>query len=91
MPDLDVAERFYTTFGLNAEGKNGLLLLRSPGRSNDEIVVSTASQKKIHHLSFFIEPGSEHAFGENLRAAELEVSDKAPAGGGRTGLWFRNP
>ena len=91
VPDLDVAERFYTTFGLSAERKDGLLLLRSPGRPNDEIVVSTAAQKKMHHLSFFIEPGSEHAFGEKLRAAGLEVSDKAPAGGGRTGLWFRDP
>ena len=64
VPDLDVAERFYTTFGLAAERRDGLLLLRSPGRPNDEIVVSTGAQKKMHHLSFFFVPGHENAFGE---------------------------
>ena len=43
----------------------------------------------MHHLSFFIDPGSEHVLGQKPRAAGLEVSDKPPAGRGSSDLWFR--
>ncbi len=91
VPDLDVAERFYTTFGLNAARDDGALVLRSPGRSSDEIVIARGAQKRLQHLSFCIAPESVSAFADKLHKAGLKVQETAPAGMARAGLWFQDP
>ena len=91
VPSLDEARRFYETFGLEASERGGALLMRSPGRSNDELVLSPAGQKRLHHVSFHIDPLQREAFIEWLERAGLAVSETAPAGGHRDGLWFQDP
>lgn len=91
VPDVEVAEKFYTTFGLAAERRGEALHLRSPGRSNDEAIIVRGPAKRMHHLSFVIERGSESAFADKLHSSGLTVSESAPAGGMRGGLWFQDP
>ncbi|HLI11106.1 MAG TPA: VOC family protein [Alphaproteobacteria bacterium] len=91
VPDPEVARKFYETFGLATERRGDAVLFRSPGRSNDEIVIVPGRQKRLHHLSFFIAPESAEAFAEKLQNAGFAVRDAPPAGGLRTGLWFQDP
>lgn len=91
VPDLEVARRFYTAFGLSGSDKGDALTLRCPGRSNDEIVVIKGMQKRMHHLSFFIAPESVSAFADKLARAGLKVVENSPLSSLRAGLWFQDP
>ncbi len=90
VPDLDVAEKFYSAFGLAAARDGDRLHLRSPGRPRDEAVISKGAAKRLHHLSFVIRPEDEAAFADKLKRAG-HAPAAAPAGGGRPGLWFQDP
>lgn len=90
-PDLDTARHFYTTFGLDATQDADALRLRSPGRAHDEITVFRGAVKRLHHLSFFIDPDAKIAFAERLAAAGLESSEALPRAGAPAGLWFQEP
>lgn len=90
VPDLEVGKQFYTTFGLNARESGDSLRIRSPGRQNDEIILSTAAHKRLHHVSFYVPPDSLGTFADHLRKWDLDPTDKAPHGFERDGLWFRD-
>ncbi|MCY1263455.1 3,4-dihydroxyphenylacetate 2,3-dioxygenase [compost metagenome] len=92
VPDLAAAKAFYQTFGLEAaEELPGTLRMRSPGRTNDELVLAAATGKRLHHVSFYFDPLQREAFIEKLGRAGLAVQEQAPPGGCRDGLWFRDP
>jgi catechol 2,3-dioxygenase-like lactoylglutathione lyase family enzyme len=91
VPDLAKALHFYGSFGLEIQQAGDAMLLRSPGRKNDEIVISRGATKRLNHLSFYFDPADREAFRATLSAAGLAVTDVAPAGGYRGGLWFRDP
>jgi len=90
VPEVEVAERFYTAFGLVAARRGPALGLGSPGARSDEILVLPGARKRLHHLSFTIRPGDEPAFAEKLEDAGLRLAD-APDGATRPGLWFQDP
>jgi len=88
VPELRVAEKFYGSFGLNAEKRGAGIGFRSTGGTSDEILVLPgAPQKRMHHLSFFIRPEDEARFAEKLKAKGFKTSS-APE---RPGLWFQDP
>jgi catechol-2,3-dioxygenase len=88
VPEMRVAEKFYGTFGLQAEARRSGIGFRSPGRTHDEILVLPgAPQKRMHHLSFLIRPGDEARFADHLKAKGFRTSS-APE---RPGLWFQDP
>ena len=91
VPELAVAQRFYETFGLQVQQAGAALLVRCPGRSDAEIVLTTGNRKRMHHLSFFISPAAKDAFAAKLRGAGLAMTETAPVGGIRGGLWFQDP
>ncbi|CAM5187908.1 hypothetical protein CDEF62S_02648 [Castellaniella defragrans] len=91
VPDLQVAQKFYTTFGLEASARGEALIVRSPGRLNEEIVLVQGPHKRLHHVSFSVAPGALGGLVDRLRQAGLEVQDRVPAGGVRPGAWFRDP
>jgi catechol-2,3-dioxygenase len=91
VPGVDVARQFYATFGLEAREQGDALLLKSPGRVNDEIVVVEGRRKRLHHVSFHVPPGTLGAFADRLRRMGLDPREAAPAGGVRQGLWFQDP
>src|ERR1700732_1409497 len=91
VPDLAKARHFYGSFGLEIRDAGDGMLLRSPGRENDEVVISRGATKRLNHLSFYFDPADREAFRATLSAAGLAVTDVAPDGGHRDGLWFRDP
>lgn len=91
VPDLDVAERFYTTFGLAARREAGRLGLRCPGRAQDEITVVAGPDKRMLFVSFFVPPGSEGTFADRVTAAGLSIQTPPAAWGLARGLSFQDP
>jgi catechol-2,3-dioxygenase len=88
VPDVSVAEAFYSSFGLQSERRGVGLGFRSARASRDEILVLPgAPAKRLHHLAFLIWPGDEEAFAGKLRRAGFDPKT-APE---RPGLWFEDP
>jgi len=90
VPDIDIARRFYTTFGLAAEQVGSALHLRAAHAGPADLVVVEGPQKRLHHLSFSVNESDLTAFEERLRS--LSYTPKAPPFGViREGLWFQDP
>jgi catechol-2,3-dioxygenase len=88
VPELRVAEKFYSTFGLQPHQRGSALGFRSTGGASDEILVLPgAAKKRMHHVSFFIRPEDETRFADKLRSKGLETSRNEQ----RPGLWFQDP
>ena len=88
VPEVRVAEKFYSVFGLQPEKRGAGIGFRSTGGASDEILVLPgAPQKRMHHLSFFIRSGDEQPFADKLQKIGMKVSTKAE----RPGLWFQDP
>jgi catechol-2,3-dioxygenase len=91
VPEVEVAERFYTAFGLAATHEGGALQLRSLEAGPAEMVVlKGGSQKRLHHLSFGILAKDLPAFGEHLKKMGTPAVTP-PFGEVRDGLWFQDP
>lgn len=94
VPDVSVAEAFYTAFGLTAEQNGSLLELSSKGTIANggppELVILKGEHKRLHHLSFAIRPEDVDAFAKHLTEIGTPPADP-PFGKIRDGLWFRDP
>jgi len=91
VPDLSVAERFYSTFGLSAARSGDLLELRSSGGAGPDIaVVQGGAQKRMHHLSFAVLEPDIPRFFDHLTKLGLSPATP-PFGYIRPGLWFQDP
>src|SRR5438552_16335038 len=90
VPSLEAGRRFYAAFGLHPIERGGSLVLRCPGRDQDQIVLWEGPKRRTRYLSFGTdEPGL--AKGKAMLQADgvklLDPpEDEAPAG-----LWFRDP
>lgn len=91
VPDLDVARRFYATFGLDCTQSGQTVCLRSPGRIHDEITICPGREKRLCHLSFFIDPGTQEAFADRLAKEGIAVRDRPPWPDAAPGPWFQEP
>ena len=91
VPDISVAKKFYTSFGLTARNHGAALGLQSSHGSGDEIVIMPGSAaKKMHHVSFIIAPGDIDSFNDKLHKLGFHTQS-APDGAPREGLWFQDP
>lgn len=90
VPDVGLADQFYSAFGLAAQTADGVLQLHSRQKGPPEMVVLQGAQKRLHHLSFAVLPQDLARFGEHLKA--LGTAPVAPPFGAvREGLWFQDP
>jgi catechol 2,3-dioxygenase-like lactoylglutathione lyase family enzyme len=90
VPDLGVAEGFLQDFGLETAEKNGSLLAQCPGRGQEQVRLVEAGQKRLHHVSFTLRPGTLDAVRESLEQAATSVIEPPP-GATEDGLWIRDP
>lgn len=90
VPNVDVAEKFYTLFGLTGALAGGGLELRTVQQGPPELIVRKGTQKRLHHLSFAIRPQDVAPFHDHLKA--MGVIPVTPLFGAiRDGLWFQDP
>jgi catechol 2,3-dioxygenase-like lactoylglutathione lyase family enzyme len=90
VPDVSVAEKFYTSFGLAADPLGEALQLRAAQTGPAEIVVVKGAQKRLHHLSFAINDIDVERFAEHLKTRGVATATP-PFGALRDGLWFQDP
>jgi catechol 2,3-dioxygenase-like lactoylglutathione lyase family enzyme len=90
VPDLAVAEGFLQDFGLETGEKDGSLVARCPGRDQEQVRLTQASAKRLHHVSFTLRPGTLDSVREALDRAGTPVIEP-PAGAAEDGLWIRDP
>jgi catechol 2,3-dioxygenase-like lactoylglutathione lyase family enzyme len=90
VPDLKLAQHFYTNFGLDVRQDGNRLLLHTEGHDHRWGSVVEGPRKQFHHLSF-------GCYAEDLAALRKRVEDNGvtildpPAGFESNGFWFRNP
>ena len=90
VPDLAVAENFFTVFGLTPEHAGDLLQMHSRQAGPAEVLVLEAPHKKLHHLSFAIREDDLERFTKHLPTMGCAVVTP-PFGAIREGLWFQDP
>ena len=91
VPELDVASRFYGSFGLGVQQSGEVLELRTTQNSSPDIViVKGGTQKRLHHLSFAVLEADMPRFFDHLtREGCAPVTPAFSAI--RPGLWFQDP
>jgi hypothetical protein len=87
VPDLGVAEKFFTAFGLEPEYEGSVLKMRSKQAAAAELLLLKAANKRLHHLSFAIRDQDLEPFAEHLAKMGLAVVTP-PFGAIRAGLWW---
>jgi catechol 2,3-dioxygenase-like lactoylglutathione lyase family enzyme len=88
VPDLAVAERFYTTFGLKVENvADGLQIRAAQGTTT---LLREAPQRRLDYMSFSIDADDLKAFQQRLEAGGIALLDP-PLAAKADGLWFRDP
>lgn len=91
VPDLQVAEDFFSAFGLRAQHQGQHLQLHSQATQPPNIVVwQGGAQKKMHHLSFAVTPADLPRFEAHLHSLGTPVACP-PFAAARAGLWFQDP
>lgn len=90
VPDLGVAQAFYSAFGLTAEANGAALNLRCQAAGPADLVALVGAQKRLHHLSFAVLPQDLPRFDEHLRAIGTPPVTP-PFGAVRDGLWLQDP
>lgn len=95
VPDLAVAEQFFSTFGLNAQTTDGALKMHSDtglktSASPEIVALKGGATKRLHHLSFAIRPEDLAGFEEHLHSMGIKTVTP-PFGQVREGLWFQDP
>lgn len=89
VPDLEVANAFYSAFGLESEPLGDVRQLRAAHHGPADIILLKGAQKKLHHLSFAIRDVDTIRFAEHLKASGVPATTP-PFGTIREGLWFQD-
>ncbi len=90
VPDANVAEDFYTNFGLNMVRNGNTLLLKTFGHEHAwGSVVETSKAKALHHLSFGCYAEDIARLKTRIEGAGVKLIDPPP-GFESNGFWFRN-
>jgi catechol 2,3-dioxygenase-like lactoylglutathione lyase family enzyme len=90
VPDLEVADGFLQDFGLETGEKDGSLVAKCPGREQEQVRMVQAPAKRLHHVTFTLQPGSMDTIREALERAGTPVIEP-PAGATEDGLWISDP
>jgi catechol 2,3-dioxygenase-like lactoylglutathione lyase family enzyme len=90
VPDLDVADGFLQDFGLETAEKDGSLVAQCAGRDQEQVRLLQAPDKRLHHVSFTLKPGTHDNVREALERAGTPVIEP-PNGAPTDGLWVRDP
>ncbi len=89
VPDLQVAQRYFTDFGLDVRERGGTLHLRTYGSDHTWGVIGEGPSKRLHHISFGCFADDLPRFKSHLEANGVALLD-APAGFQSNGIWLRD-
>jgi catechol 2,3-dioxygenase-like lactoylglutathione lyase family enzyme len=90
VPDLRVAEDFYTTFGLDVRDEGGILALYTKGSSHRWASFVEGPSKKLNYISFGLFEEDFEPMKRRIEQQGVKLID-APRGFASNGVWFRDP
>jgi catechol-2,3-dioxygenase len=90
VPDLEVAQRYFTDFGLDVREHGNALHLRAYGSDHTWGVVIDGPRKRLDHISFGCFADDLPRFKQRLEKNGVTLSN-SPPGFESNGLWFRDP
>ena len=91
VPDVNVADDFYTNFGLNMVRNGNALQLKTFGHDHAwGSVVEGTDKKALHHLSFGCYAEDISRLKARIEGEGVKLIDPPP-GFESNGFWFRNP
>lgn len=90
VPDLEIADGFLRDFGLETAERTGALVAQCPGRPQEQVRLLQARDKRLHHLTFTLAPGSLDSVQEAVERSGTPRIEP-PAGASEDGLWIRDP
>jgi len=90
VPDIEVGCRFYTDFGMEAHDDGERVVLRCPGRDQDQILLlGGVERKRLHHVCFGTREDEIEGLRQALQARGIALVDP-PYAGARDGVWFHD-
>jgi catechol 2,3-dioxygenase-like lactoylglutathione lyase family enzyme len=89
VPDMNVADDFYTNFGLNMVRNGNTFQLKTFGHDHAWGSVVEGKAKALHHISFGCYPEDIGRLKARIEGAGVKLID-APPGFESNGFWFRN-
>jgi catechol 2,3-dioxygenase-like lactoylglutathione lyase family enzyme len=89
VPDLTVADKFYTEFGLKTEGRGNILFMGTHGHPHTWGSIGEGPRKKHSHMSFGAFDEDIEGFAAHLQAQGVKRLDPPP-GIESNGIWFRD-
>lgn len=89
VPDLSVAEHFYSEFGLDLKAKGDAIDLHTVGHPHRWARVVEGSRKKFGYVSFGCYEEDLQGFADRLQSMGIQRLDP-PKGVDSNGLWFRD-
>lgn len=90
VPDLKVAQNFYSTFGLDVREEGNNLGLYAEGDDHRWGVISEGKAKRLAYLSFGVYEDDMERFKRHLEGLGVKLSDP-PKGISSNGLWVEDP
>lgn len=89
VPDLKVAQSYFSHFGLDVRERGGLLELRTYGNEHAWGIVAEGERKRLHHISFGCFAHDLPRFKQRLESTGVRLVD-APPGLESNGLWLHD-
>ena len=89
VPDLKVAQAYFSDFGLDVRERGAALHLRTYGNDHTWGVVSEGPRKRLHHISFGCFAEDLPRFKTHIEGNGVTLVD-APPGFESNGVWFRD-
>jgi catechol 2,3-dioxygenase-like lactoylglutathione lyase family enzyme len=90
VPDVEVARRFYSDFGLDTVAQGNSLEVSIQGHAAPCITIADGPRKRVHHLSLAAFEDDIPRFTLHLKECGVERL-VPPPGFESNGLWFRDP
>lgn len=89
VPDLAVAHRFYSAFGLEVREEGNNLGLYTAGNAHRWASISAGRQKRLNYLSFGVFEDDFDRFKQHIEKQGQTLIDP-PSASGSNGLWLRD-
>lgn len=75
IPEVEAGRRFYEDFGLVGREAGGQIALRCKGSDTDQVTLRPGTGRRLHHVTFNIDPAAGAGFRQKLETAGVRIVD----------------
>jgi catechol-2,3-dioxygenase len=90
VPSMEIADTFYSDFGLERVGGDHTTAFRCLGRDQDQVVLSEGPDKRLRYIAFSVVAGTLAEAALELQSRGIILGDGPPEAR-PGGIWFQDP